>query len=186
MTRDPRNGDLYVTDGHTLRKVTPEGVVTTVADLMDVLSKQDKSVTEMSMVAPMGIAIHGDHLFYADSELACVRILNLTTGKLATFVGVPHKQQTKLGLVNHFAGDAAEKDCALFAYPTSLAINEAGTFLMGDFNGIAKVEWPPLETLPPAAAEGMAGAGAPDRAASSNPVSPSQPSPAQGSPQSPK
>jgi hypothetical protein len=167
MTRDPRNGDLYVTDSHTLRKVTPEGVVTTVADLMDVLSKQDRSVTEVSMVAPMGIAIHGDHLFYADSELACVRSFNLTTGTLGTFVGAPHKQQTRLGLVNHFAGDAADKDCALFAYPTSLAISDSGTLLLGDFNGLAKVEVSPLEALPPAAAEGMAGAGAPNRAASS-------------------
>ena len=83
-------GNLYVTDSakHTIRKITPAGVVTTIAGTAGVAGVTDGSGAAARFSGPKGIAFHSDGALYvADSANHTIRRVTLA-GSVTTFAGL--------------------------------------------------------------------------------------------------
>ncbi len=91
ITADPA-GNLYVTDrlSHVIRKVTPAGVVTTLAGKPDVSGHKDGSGKAALFDSPNAITYDPvqDALFVADTENHVIRRVTLA-GAVTTWIGSP-------------------------------------------------------------------------------------------------
>ncbi len=81
------SGNFYVADGinHTIRKISPAGVVTTVAGLAGVIGSVDGSGTTARFNGPKGIALDGAGALLVVEEGAIRRISS--TGNVSTVAG---------------------------------------------------------------------------------------------------
>ncbi|WP_157716605.1 NHL domain-containing protein, partial [Roseivirga ehrenbergii] len=107
-------GNLFVADfgNHTIRKITPAGVVTTFAGMNGVRGSADATGTNASFSGPIGMAIDGSDNLYV-TELVNNRIRKITpTGVVTTFAGSGSGTPVDgTGLVAAFGGpDAIEID----------------------------------------------------------------------------
>ena len=81
------DGNLYVTGNHTVRKITPDGVVTTLAGTGGMAGFVDGMGTEARFDGPRGIAADRDgNLYVADSNNYAVRRIT-PSGAVRTIVG---------------------------------------------------------------------------------------------------
>jgi DNA-binding beta-propeller fold protein YncE len=95
---DPASGNLYVadTDNHTIRKVTPEGVVSTVAGKAKECGSSD-GAGEARFCFPQGIAVDGaGNLYVADTRNSMIRMIT-PNGLVSTLAGTPRANRTTLG-----------------------------------------------------------------------------------------
>jgi hypothetical protein len=124
-----RNGIVYVADtsNHTIRMVTQDGVVTTLAGKAAAYDAGDGTGADARFDYPNGLAIDttGD-LFVADSSNCAIR------------------KVTRDGIVTTFAGRAGEctslEGAALdarFNYPMGVALDRAGNVYVADTNNAA-------------------------------------------------
>jgi len=107
-------GNLYVADSfnHTIRKVTPDGVVTTLAGLAGAWGSTDGSGSDARFYYPEGIACDAaDNIYVADTYNNTIR------------------KVTPDGVVTTFAGG-----WAVFSYPQGLACDAAGNIYVADVN----------------------------------------------------
>jgi streptogramin lyase len=96
-------GNVYVADmgNHTLRKVTPAGVVTTLAGSADVLGSADGTGADARFNWPCGVAVGGDgSLYVADSRNFTVR--KVTPAGVTTVAGVAGVAGVVLGATPRF------------------------------------------------------------------------------------
>ena len=101
---DRRTGNLYVADtgNHTIRKVTPEGVVTTLAGKAGECGTADgKIIADPKITArfcgPRGIAIDkSGNIYVADTGNSTVRKIT-PDGLVSTVAGTPGIKQTVTG-----------------------------------------------------------------------------------------
>ncbi|MCO5050791.1 MAG: pre-toxin TG domain-containing protein [Verrucomicrobiae bacterium] len=116
------SGNLYVSDtaNHVIRKITPAGVVTTIAGSPGQAGVTNAAGTAARFNHPTGILYTGGYLYVADTDNHSIRLINLTGNVVTTFAG----SNGVAGSVdnNPFSG-------ARFYRPTSLAFNVAGTEL---------------------------------------------------------
>lgn len=120
-----RNGNLYVSDGlnHTIRKVTPDRQVTTVAGLAGTEGSADGTGSAARFDTPRGIAVdQAGNLYVADSENATVRKIT-PAGVVTTLAGTPGVTGTTDGV-----GSAAR-----FLEPVAIAVDRAGNLYVADF-----------------------------------------------------
>jgi uncharacterized delta-60 repeat protein len=85
------NGNIFVSDSrnHTIRKMTPGGVVTTFAGTAGVIGSNNGTGAAAEFNTPMGLAIDSDdNLYVADSGNNAIRIIK-PTGEVAIFAGLP-------------------------------------------------------------------------------------------------
>lgn len=78
VARDPTTGDFYVADtnNHAIRRVTPEGMVTTVAGLSGAWGWEDGPGSEARFDSPMGVAVDGAGVVYvADTNNRTIRMI---------------------------------------------------------------------------------------------------------------
>ena len=134
-----RSGNLYVTDmdNDTIRKVTPDGMVTTVAGSAGVVGSSDGTGSSARFRGPMGVAVDGNgNLYVADSQNYTIRKITrktVVTSPVSDAVpspGIPQAGQpwvNSLGVKFVPAGtegvlfsvwDARVKDYALFVQET--------------------------------------------------------------------
>jgi DNA-binding beta-propeller fold protein YncE len=124
-------GDIYVTDtaNAVIRKISPSGVVTTVAGSVATRGTTDGTGTAALFNAPAGIAIDGaGNLYVADSSANTIRKI------------------TPAGVVTTVAGSAmvrGETDGtgsdALFNNPTGIAVDGLGNLYVADtFNDVIR------------------------------------------------
>lgn len=109
-------GNLYAVDSgnHTIRKITPAGVVTTLAGAAGVVGSADGTGTTARFNYPNGIAVDGnDNLYVADTG-------NLKVRKIST-----------AGVVTTFA--------AGLGYPRGVATDSVGYVYVSDGNAILKI-----------------------------------------------
>lgn len=129
-------GNVYVADSqnHAIRRVTPSGLVTTIAGSSGFAGAVDASGAAASFSAPDGIAADAaGNAFVADSNNGTIRRI------------------TPAGAVTTLAGDASAPrvsvdgagSAARFTRPTGLAIDAAGTLYAGD------TRCPPFLARPP-------------------------------------
>lgn len=121
-----RADNLFVTDGDgdTLRKITPAGVVTTLAGAAAQAGSADGAGAAARFATPAGLAIDGaGTLYVADAGNNAIR------------------KVTPAGVVTTIAGMAGPPGCAdgagtsaRFSFPTDVAIDGAGDLYVADEN----------------------------------------------------
>jgi sugar lactone lactonase YvrE len=133
-----RNGNLYVTasSSHCIKKITPEGIITTVAGQCDktILNSvyKEGSTAAAILTTPSGIAIapNGD-IYFSDERLH--RIIKIANNKVTTVAG-----DGKINFAGNPAGAAepGEKDGkalqAMFESPAGIAFDRAGNLYIVD------------------------------------------------------
>lgn len=117
-------GNLYVADtgNSVIRKITPDGTVTTLAGMAKVRGSADGTGASALFNQPTGIAVDGNGIIYvSDSFNQTIRSVT-PAGIVTTLAGMP-------GVVGFNNGKAAN---ALFNYPQGLAVDGSGNVYVAD------------------------------------------------------
>jgi sugar lactone lactonase YvrE len=124
-------GNLYVADTYneTIRKITPAGVVSTIAGLPTVSGSADGLGSAARFADPEGIAIDSKgNLFVADTLNEVIREVS-PSGVVTTVAGVAGS----IGYADGLPG------IARFNRPNGVAIDSADNLYVADFNGVRLV-----------------------------------------------
>jgi len=119
---DPTN-NLYIADtqNHRIRKVTPSGIITTIAgNGTQGFSGDSDPATSASIDSPTGLAADTTSLYLADTHNHRIRKLNLVTGIITTIAGT--------GTAN-YNGDGVNTNLAL---PHGLTLDASGNLYLAD------------------------------------------------------
>jgi len=117
------SGNVYVgdLDNHRIRKITPAGVVSTLAGSTEGFA--DGTGTETRFSYPGRVAVDSsDNVFVADSGNHRIRRIT-PAGVVSTFAGT--------GIRGHADGTATT---AQFNYPTGVAVDSSGNVYVADFS----------------------------------------------------
>lgn len=120
------SGDLFVTDlgNHTIRKITPAGVVSTVAGLPGVLGSADGTNCGARFCEPEGIAVDGaGNVYVADAGNQTVREL--------TPMGTDWVVTTIAGWAGNDGSSDGSGIGARFCYPAGMTMS-AGNLVLAD------------------------------------------------------
>ncbi len=118
-------GNVYVSEprNHTIRKITPAGVVSTVAGAIDLDGSADGTGAAARFSFPYGLAIDGaDNLYVADRNNCMIRKIT-PAGSVTTLAGSPniHGFADGTGAAAHFSG------------PEGVAVDKAGNVYVADY-----------------------------------------------------
>lgn len=118
------NGNLYVIDGQMIRKISPNGVVSSLAGQANgAIGAADGNGANASFNAPSGIVVDASgNLYVADSENNEIRKIS-PAGQVSTFAG-----STTAGYADGTGQNAR------FNLPTALTIDAGGNLYVGDYN----------------------------------------------------
>jgi sugar lactone lactonase YvrE len=117
-------GNIYVADtgNGTIRKITSNGAVSTVAGTAGLNGSADGAADEAIFNRPEGVALDATgNIFVADSANDTIREIT-TDGTVATLAG-------SVGLSGNIDGDSGT---ARFNYPTGLAVDGSGNIFVAD------------------------------------------------------
>ena len=117
-------GNVYVADrfNNTIRKVTPNGVVTTLAGLVGSSGSTDATGSDARFNEPVGVAVDGaGNIYVADSRNNTIR--QVTPGGVAT---------TLAGLAGSSGSTDATGSAARFNDPQFVAVDGAGNAYVAD------------------------------------------------------
>ena len=120
------SGNVYVADryNHTIRKITPDGVVTTLAGLAGAGGSADGTGSAARFSYPTGVAVDGSGTVYvADTWNQLIRKIT-PAGDVSTLAGSP----------GAMGGTNANGSAARFWYPHGVAVDGSGNLFVGDTN----------------------------------------------------
>jgi sugar lactone lactonase YvrE len=121
------SGNLYVTDGNTIRKITSAGTVTTLAGTPNVFGSADGAGSAASFEGPLGVAADRlGNVFVADSGNNTIREVT-PAGTVTTIAGVA-------GVMGSTDGTGST---ALFADPNGVAVDGNGNVYVADLGNNA-------------------------------------------------
>jgi sugar lactone lactonase YvrE len=143
------DGNIYVADtgSHLIRKVTPAGIVTTLAGNPGVYGFADGTGTNAKFYTPSGLAFGPDgNLYVADSSNHCIRKVTLA-GVVTTIAGNQG--------VNGYA-DGTGTD-ALFNGPWALTVDASGDIYVADLYNQRIRKVTPAGVVTTVAGSGVAG-----------------------------
>jgi hypothetical protein len=116
------SGNVYVTDGDAVRKITPSGVVTTFAGLTGVSGYVDGTRSEARFTQAIGLAMDASgNIYVADAGNQIIRQVT-SAGVVTTLGGLPRVPGYADGTGNQVR----------FNYPLSVAISSSGDLYAGD------------------------------------------------------
>lgn len=118
-------GNIYIADGgdHTVRKVTPDGSVSTLAGSSGLAGSNDGAASDARFLYPAAIAVDAaGNVYVTDSGSHTVR--KITAGGVTTIAGTP-------GVAGHADGVGT---AALFYAPQGIAVDGAGNVYVSDTN----------------------------------------------------
>ena len=128
-------GNLYIASEYfgCVRKLSPSGIITTVAGGTGSTYVSDGSPATAGIVSAVGLAIDaaGD-LIMASYSQALIRKVNGTTGVISTIAGG-----------GNVLGDGGLPTLAELVYPTGVALDAQGNLYIADYGSrrIRKVTW---------------------------------------------
>jgi hypothetical protein len=117
-------GNLYVADTNnfTIRKITPAGVVSTVAGLAGSSGISDGAGSAARFSSPEGVTVDGSgNLYVADTDNHTIR--KITSAGVVT---------TLAGLAGTSGGGDGSGSVAQFQYPSDLTVDSAGNLYVAD------------------------------------------------------
>src|SRR5947207_2814372 len=119
-----RTGNVYVTDGsyHTVRKITPAGVVTTLAGTPGIAGSADGTGSAARFYSPFGIAVDSAANLYV-TDLNNHTIRKITPARVVTTIA---------GAAGVIGGTDGSGNAARFHYPYGLAATSTGTIYVAD------------------------------------------------------
>ncbi|MFD2328337.1 S-layer homology domain-containing protein [Cohnella sp. GCM10020058] len=120
-------GNLYIVDSynHVVRKLTPGGIITTVAGNGTTGYDGENLTATATKLSPMGIAVDGSgNLYIAESGNNRVRKVN-TSGKISTVAGTG---------VSGFSGNGGQATAAKLQSPNDVAVDSAGNLYIADLS----------------------------------------------------
>jgi uncharacterized protein (TIGR03437 family) len=114
-------GNLYIADQYNrrIRKITPAGMITTVAGGTN---GDGETAATAQLDSPRGLAVAGGNLYIADANTHLVRKLAVD-GTLTTVAGSGQ---------NDFSGDAGPAKLAEFSSPNAVAVDSSGDIYVAD------------------------------------------------------
>ncbi|MEX1115072.1 MAG: hypothetical protein WEB53_07470 [Akkermansiaceae bacterium] len=117
------DGNLLVADSrnHVLRKVTPDGVVTTPIGAPPTAAMVNGTSSDARYSRPNGIVAFGGNLFVADTDNCVIRKIT-STGTASTFAGTEGSVGKVIGAVG----------TGKFKYPEGLAVDASGNLYVAD------------------------------------------------------
>ena len=117
-------GNVYVADGNsTIRKVTPEGVVTTLAGLAGNQGSADGTGSAARFSNPYGLAVDSTgNLYVGDSSSPTIRKVT-PAGVVTTLAGIP----------GYFVATDGTGSGARFETPDQVAVDSTGNLYVADF-----------------------------------------------------
>jgi len=122
------NGTLFVADwdAHCVRKITADGVITTVAGTgASGYSGDNGPATQATLNAPGDVAVDNrGNLYIADSDNNVIR--RVTNGTISTIAGTGHAG---------YNGDNIPATTALLNTPKGIAVDSNGSVLLTEYNG---------------------------------------------------
>lgn len=118
-------GNIYVADGgdHTIRKVTPDGTVSTFAGGSGVAGSNDGAYNDARFLYPFAIAVDGAGGVYV-TDIGNQNVRKLSGGVVTTLAGTP-------GVAGRADGVGT---AALFNAPQGIAVAADGTVYVSDTN----------------------------------------------------
>ncbi len=120
------SGNLYVADysNHMIRKISPEGVVSTLAGSAGASGFADGTGSAATFNTPSGIAVdQSGHVYVADYSNHLIRKIS-PAGAVTTLAGMANTTGTADGM-----GTAAR-----FNSPTDIAVDQSGHVYVADYN----------------------------------------------------
>ena len=118
-------GYLYVSDAYAIRKITPAGMVTTLAGAAGLHGSADGQGPDATFDFPTGIALDAaGNVYVADSYNDTIRKVT-ADGMVSTLAGSAQLAGSADG-----TGSAAR-----FSFPQAIAVDSAGTVYVGDTGG---------------------------------------------------
>ena len=117
------DGNLLVTDvrNHVLRKVTPDGVVTTPIGAPPTAAMVNGTFSEARYSRPNGLAAHGPSIFVADTDNSVIRKIT-ANGNATTFAGTAGAPGKVIGAVG----------TGKFKYPEGVTADASGNLYVAD------------------------------------------------------
>jgi sugar lactone lactonase YvrE len=119
------SGNIYVADGgdHTIRRITPDGNVSTFAGAPGQAGSNDGASGDARFLYPFAVAVDGaGNVFVADSGNHNIR--RISNGSVSTIAGTP-------GIAGRADGVGT---AALFNAPQGIAVDAAGNVYVADTN----------------------------------------------------
>jgi sugar lactone lactonase YvrE len=135
-------GNLYISDGgvvcsgpggHTVRKVDPDGTITTVAGTPGVLglSGDGGPATKARLNFPVAVAVDGEgNLYISDTDNYRIRKVD-KDGIITTFAGTGKKG---------YSGDGGPATSAQLTDPGGLTFDDRGNLYLADFTSVRKID----------------------------------------------
>jgi serine/threonine-protein kinase len=118
-------GNVYISDGYRIRKVTTDGMISTVAGGDGSGGAGDGGpAAAATLSSPSGIAVAGDGTVYVADDVDHVVRAILPTGKIERFAGTPG--------TSGYSGDGGPARAAAFYAPGALALGPDGALYVAD------------------------------------------------------
>ncbi len=140
-------GNLYIADtgNSRIRRITPAGVITTIAGTgVTVNSGDGGPAAQAEINSPAGIAIDKANNIYVSAG-ALIRKIEAATGRIGTIAGN--------GTAN-FSGDGALATNAALYFPQDLAVDQAGNVYIADTHNLRIRKLTPAQLVPEGVANG--------------------------------
>ena len=140
------DGNLYVVDGHALRRVTKQGEVVTVLGTPSQPGFLDDWQAGTAALAgvpclrgPSGLCAAWKRLWIADQGNHAVREYDISAGTLKTLVGDPQQPQVRFGLLRDGLEGPLDPAHACLEKPRGLALCEAGDLYVATGACLARI-----------------------------------------------
>jgi hypothetical protein len=155
LTRD-LDDNLYVADGHAVRRVAPDGAVTTILGdpgrpgFLDDWERGRAALGGVPCLRePSGLQVTGRRLLIADRGNHAVRDFDLRTGTLKTLAGDPGLPLTRCGLLRDGIEGPLDGSYAALGSPRAVALCEAGDLYVTCGTGLVRLCCQRLAPGPP-------------------------------------